>query len=359
MFNRTYGVEIEAILPYGISREDLALALTNAGVQASDEYLNHGVKHHWKVTTDGSLRGMGAGSGMEIVSPILRGPEGFQQIEKVCKVLKEKGATVNHSCGLHIHVDVRRPQEMDLDALKRLALLYAQNEAIIDSVMPQSRRESKNAYCKSIRRRMRAIEEAQSISMLSDAVSKKKYVKLNYKTIWRQGTVEFRHHSATVEAYKIIKWASACLRMVKVAADGDVAESITVERIDREVRAVRSGSKTAIIHALLTRPEGCTTREVLEATGWRQVSVQGVGHNLGLTIRQVRERENGRKVIRYFGERTNRPVSLPTAAPQVPARKKFRTIEQFANYLGMTEDEKSFWEKRQMLFSREGQSEAA
>lgn len=352
MFERTYGVEIEIIAPPGIYGAVLANAITAAGISCTSESYNHSTRNYWKIVSDSSIKPNGLGTGLEVVSPPLRGLEGFEQIDKVCAVLKDKGCRVNKTCGLHVHVDARRPV-MELPALKRLAMLYAENEIIIDQLMPKSRRGNENAYCRSIRRGLNKIDNASSVDALQKALGVKKYVKLNLAPYHSRGTVEFRHHSGTVEAGKITKWVSACLRMVKCAADERVAETITVERVSREARAVRAGSKTAIIHALLTRPEGCTTAEVLAATGWRQVSVAGVGHNLGLTVRQIRERENGRRVIRYFGDRSAAPVSLPTQGSPAARRNKLKNVEEFANFLGMTEEEKAFWSKRQAMFASE------
>lgn len=353
MFDRTYGVEIEAIMPYGTSRLDIAGAIVEAGLDCQAEMLNHSTKTWWKVTTDSSVTGLG--TGIEIVSPILRGEDGFRQIEKVCAALKQKGCVVNKTCGLHVHVDLRHPQ-ISLAAMQRLALLYIENQTLIDKLMPKSRRPGGSRYCRTLARvPLARIESATTINQIHEAIGTDKYHTINLKTYWRQGTVEFRQHSGTVEAAKIIKWTSACLRMVHTACDERLADTITVQRVEREARAVRSGSKTAIIHAMLSRPEGCTTNEVLAATGWRQVSVAGVGHNLGMNIRQVRERdENNRRVIRYFGSRT----PLPHAASRA-RRRKCRTVDEFAEHIGMTEDERLFWQKRVELFSSPAEADVA
>lgn len=99
IFNRNFGVEIEA---YGISRATLAKELRREGINVAVEGYNHDTREHWKLVTDGSLRGENT---FELVSPILKGEEGLEELKKVCKVLKAKGAKVNKTCGLHIHFD--------------------------------------------------------------------------------------------------------------------------------------------------------------------------------------------------------------------------------------------------------------
>jgi hypothetical protein len=64
------------------------------------------------------------------------------------------------------------------------------------------------------------------------------------------------------------------------------------------VTVVRPGSKAAAIADLLRRPEGCTTADVLKATGWPSVSLNQQATAAGLTLRKVKE---GR-ITRYFAE---------------------------------------------------------
>jgi len=61
----------------------------------------------------------------------------------------------------------------------------------------------------------------------------------------------------------------------------------------------RSGpTKREIAANLLQRPEGCTTRDILDATGWPAVSVPAIAKASGLTLRQ----EKCGRVTRYYGE---------------------------------------------------------
>jgi hypothetical protein len=59
------------------------------------------------------------------------------------------------------------------------------------------------------------------------------------------------------------------------------------------------GSKTAEVGRLLRRKNGCTTADILEATGWKAVSVPAMAKHLDLRLRK--EKEQG-SVTRYFGE---------------------------------------------------------
>jgi hypothetical protein len=67
----------------------------------------------------------------------------------------------------------------------------------------------------------------------------------------------------------------------------------------KKARAPRAGgpSKNQLAAELLLRPEGATSKDILDLTQWPAVSVPAVARSAGLTLRQEKE---GR-VTRYFG----------------------------------------------------------
>ena len=69
---------------------------------------------------------------------------------------------------------------------------------------------------------------------------------------------------------------------------------------ERKPRTVRAGksmgvSKTQLVANLLTRPGGCTAKDVLEATGWPSVSMPAQAKAAGLVL--TKSKANG--VTRY------------------------------------------------------------
>lgn len=193
--NRTYGIEIEA---YNIDRHILAQAMNEAGIETVVEGYNHVTRNHWKIVTDASLQG---NKTFEIVSPILRGENGLDQIRTVCRVLNEKNAKVNRSCGLHVHHDAH---DFKARNFENLFILYRRAEKTIDSFMPISRRGNNNRFCRSIK------DHDGTRRLFAD-----RYYKLNLSSFHRHGTVEFRQHSGTVEAEKIINWVILTQKMVE------------------------------------------------------------------------------------------------------------------------------------------------
>ena len=187
-----YGVEIEF---YNADHGKIVQGLTEAGIACETEGYNHFSRPHWKIVSDASVRGVNSG---ELVSPILEGEDGIEQIKKVCAVLGACKAKVNTSCGLHVHHDARGFEKKHLvNVLK----FYHRSEKYLDSILPASRRGDNNTYCKSVKL---AIDQIDASGIHERSLSR--YFKVNLTSFFRHGTVEFRHHSGTVEADKIINW---------------------------------------------------------------------------------------------------------------------------------------------------------
>lgn len=198
-FNRRFGVEFEA---YNVTKETLKTALLRAGINVEIEGYNHTTRSNWKIVTDASLSG---NETFELVSPVLEGENGLQQINTVCKTLNECGAKVNKSCGTHIHFDAAA---LDLDWWKKIYINYARLERVIDSFMPLSRRKSNNMYSKSlceIRSFESKINAAHNLRDIEN-IFNSRYFKINPQSYSRHNTIEFRQHSGTVESDKIIAW---------------------------------------------------------------------------------------------------------------------------------------------------------
>src|ERR1700687_1873180 len=112
----TFGVEFELTLPNGTIQQ---VGGYHHGAQIP------GLPDGWNAQHDGSIRAAGGRQGVEVVSPILRGIEGLEQIEKVCEGMKLTGAKVNASTGFHIHIGFDRRNK---DGLRRLVSLVANFE---------------------------------------------------------------------------------------------------------------------------------------------------------------------------------------------------------------------------------------
>ena len=232
----TFGVEIECLPSSSNSMRSVAQAITAAGVTCNVETYNHGRRNHWKIVTDMSVTG-----GFEVVSPALRGEDGFAQLRKVCDTLTSLRCRVNKSCGFHVHVGAA---DQPIDFFKNLVKLYASAEDAIDSFMAPSRRGSNNVFCNPLKTRVRteALSSASNVHEVAEAIrqdsgvaqarSQRRYCKLNLQSFWQHGTVEFRQHQGTVEAIKAENWTRLCLRMCLTARAGEKTVSTVQDLLD-------------------------------------------------------------------------------------------------------------------------------
>ena len=219
-FDRKFGIEIEA---YGVEKRRVIRAINEAGIECHDESYNHDTRRHWKIVSDASLTGQYA---FEIVSPILEGENGLEQLRKVSEVLVRLEVKINRTCGLHVHFDAA---QMNVATWKNLLFNYAGLEDIIDTMMPQSRRGNTNQYCKSlnITNLKSKLDAATTIQQVAN-IFPNRYQKVNTQAYNRHKTVEFRQHSGTIEAEKMVNWILFLHNLVSFSAQNRV-ENATFE----------------------------------------------------------------------------------------------------------------------------------
>lgn len=125
-------------------------------------------------------------------------------IEKTCKVLNDQfSAEVNKSCGLHVHIDMRR---RDYEAafsklVKQQRLLY--------SMVPTTR--VKNSYCK-----------PTSTTVMDTARNRGRYQGINPESYGKHRTIEVRLHSGTTNPVKIGVWVRLLMAIVKRKSDSSI-----------------------------------------------------------------------------------------------------------------------------------------
>jgi len=195
--SRKFGIEIEFV---GASRDAAARAITEAGVECVVEHYNHTTRSHWKIVSDSSLSHRSGLTG-EIVSPILCGDDGVEQLRKVCDALNSiDGCTVNRTCGLHVHLDCR---DMTAAEVATVFERYAEYEAQIDLIMPRSRR-GQARWCRSLEDSKGTMQSRNTKASMAHAMGR--YYKVNMTNIASRGAIEFRQHSGTTDFRKIYNW---------------------------------------------------------------------------------------------------------------------------------------------------------
>lgn len=206
---RTFGVEIE----FQGNREEVARLMNAKGVRAYVEGYNHSTKSYWKLIPDSSC-------GYELVSPPLKGREGLEQLKKACEALKEAGASVDRRCGLHVHHDIN---DYDAKQIANIFAIYIKLEKTIDTFVPNSRRANNNRYCRSLFQYttpQTILDKLKAVKTIRDIenIWSTRYLKVNFQSYVKYGTIEFRQHSGTTEFDKMYNWILLTQQIVNMAA---------------------------------------------------------------------------------------------------------------------------------------------
>ena len=223
-FNHTFGIEIEA---FGLEKQELKEELNRAGIETEIEGYNHITRTHWKIVSDSSISG---DNSFEIVSPKLQGEDGLRQLKTVVLILRGLEAQVNRTCGLHIHFDA---SEFSAETWKNIYKNYAKLEKVIDSFMPESRRENNNNFCRSVRVRNfeRKIDEITNLQDAEAAVRRlhreltnsSRFYKVNAEAYFRHRSIEFRQHSGTINFKKISNWILFLARFIEFSKQANAS----------------------------------------------------------------------------------------------------------------------------------------
>ena len=126
--DRRFGVEIEFLST--ITVDAALMSLRAAGIRVEYMGYTHQTTPQWKIVTDGSC-------GYELVSPVLEGEAGLEEVRIAAAALEAAGAQVDRRCGFHVHFDA---SSMKLKAVKNLFKLWLKFEDVLDTFQPQSRR---------------------------------------------------------------------------------------------------------------------------------------------------------------------------------------------------------------------------
>lgn len=273
---KKFGVEMEIV---GIRREKALRAIRAVGVDIREENYNHtDSASHWKIVSDSSVR-----DGFEVVSPILEGEAGLEQLRVTAAALDDAGATADRSCGLHVHIDAHG---LSTAECRKIIRRYAAFEVEIDAFMPQSRRANNNTYCRSIREQIhsRAFQRASTLSELAHSMPGR-YFKINLQAYLRHGTIEFRQHSGSANATKVCNW----VRFLQAFIDE------SCRRAHPEITAAPSlpstGGVMGRLAALFAAQRIVSLETMMESFGWQAHTARATIARLrrtGLDIRPLR-----------------------------------------------------------------------
>lgn len=206
----TFGVEIECYIPAGlIANGTVVVGGYHRGVQVP------ALPAGWTAQHDGSLHSRRwSRRGVEFVSPVLKGAEGLAQVKAVVEQLKAWGATVNETCGFHVHIGFPADKA---DVLGRLVAIVSNHETAIYAATGTKSRE-RGSYCRSVRQGFNPAEAGRPLGEWQSNGRHDRYHLLNVKRLADGGgTVEFRAFAGTLNFAKVAGYIRLALGMVEKA----------------------------------------------------------------------------------------------------------------------------------------------
>jgi hypothetical protein len=212
----SFGIEIECTVPQA-AWGDRPIGGYHNGIQVAD------LPAGWKAERDGSISAGSGYTAVEIVSPVLRGSEGLQQVKQVVEWLNSLNAKVNASCGLHVTLSF---PHNDIHSLRRLIHFVARHENAIFATTGSKQRQQ-NHYCSGIRESFRSLQNARTPQALaSNYASSDRYHMLNLTHIKNgRDRVEFRAFAGTLNFTKLAGYIQLCVGIAtKAQNDTDTSK---------------------------------------------------------------------------------------------------------------------------------------
>lgn len=362
MSNRTFGVEIEFLG----NLDKVLNAMAAAGLECNYEGYTHQTRPGWKLVTDGSIEG---GEGYELVSPILQGEAGVENLRKAVKALIAAEASVNKSCGLHVHVGAR---DLSTEEIYTIVRRYGYNESKLDAIMPVSRRANNNTFCRSVAGYGTSnfgLMNIPSTEYLCNTTFRyERYFKVNVQSYMRHGTVEFRQHSASVNASKISNWAIFCVNFVDTTVAGvraalranvPVSAEAPTRRRGRPTNAARAaalatgtnpyraGSKKNKLWQVLSE-RWCTVDYLARSLSTSEASVAAMLSQFRQAHTLTRRGSRGNYVYGMTSAINSNTQVLPVAAPVVSNVNILSSTIRLDPFHGLSNEIVGFYTERAM-----------
>ena len=224
----TWGVEIECFLPQSKVHElDISIGSYHHGHPLPAPF-----PQGWTAERDGSLHTSRPGYvPVEIVSPVLKGRAGIEQLKQVAEILKDLGARVNVTAGLHVHLGPHSIVGDDSIAIAEWVAKLLYQVAMHETALYAStgtHRRGNGSYSRSIKAQKNDVDrirkattpgrKREELSWLVSNVAR--YHTLNLTNLFTsKATVEFRAFAGTVEWTKMVGHICTCLALAERATE--------------------------------------------------------------------------------------------------------------------------------------------
>jgi len=248
----------------------------------------------WNVTTDATINEVTSGSdssesamrnrsGVEITTPtyVLATTDWESEVRVVLGYLQNAFSErklvwkANRSTGLHVHVgrvsigDGVSQSTFSLDETRRIVKVVVKFEDIIDtlhashrSVTIQNDNIESNRHnpllhplsikeifslldsCATVEDIIRTVNHAGD-TVTYDGYADSKFFKVNFTSLMKYGTIEFRQHAGTVDSATTIRWAKTVLNIVWYAVKANDGEIEDLEATKEGLEKIISSANNA------------------------------------------------------------------------------------------------------------------
>lgn len=229
--NQKFGLELEFT---GITRSQSINVLKQVlnSTLANANFVKDAQDREWLMKYDGSVRAENGGDKNELVTPILTYDD-IPLLQEVVRKLRDEGAIVNNSCGIHIHVESRNH---DASSTRNFLNLFRNNEDALYSLLSVFPNRSRR-YCQKLKSKHDYLFEKLSNrncdfndikNGFQHCRGSAKYSGLNLNKLcsfgFERGTFEFRLFNATLHAGEIRSYITLALKMSAYAINTTVVE---------------------------------------------------------------------------------------------------------------------------------------
>lgn len=272
-----FGVEIEMT---GIRRVDAAHVIANYfgtevkgpfGLTYKERRIKGRSNRVWKVMRDSSVKPEPAMDEykVEVVTPPLKYDD-MEDLQNIIRKLREAGAKVNASCGIHVHIDGSNHTPKSL--LYLINFMTCRQDLIYESLEIGERA---NRWCKKLNDKiLKALKSHDELTFdkvkeiwYSDAndgyrgrasdehYNETRYHGVNLHAFFTKGTVEFRLFNSTLHAGKVKAYIQLCLAISGWAITTDSHISF------RASSQYTPEKKVQLMRSVLTNRLGLTGKE--------------------------------------------------------------------------------------------------
>lgn len=175
----------------------------------------------WRFVYDGSIRGI-QGNGeptssrlykVEMNSPVLEYSE-MEKLQQVVRALRQAGAVVNSSCGMHVHVDAANHTPQSLK--NALTIMYSKEDILFKALKVNENRVQR--WCQKVREPMLEKIRKMPTDLTMEQLKQQwyggtdesrmhyswtRYYALNLHSVFYRGTLEWRCFESTLHAGKV------------------------------------------------------------------------------------------------------------------------------------------------------------